>query len=119
MREAAVVGEAEGASGESGDDVEVGGFGGQRKGKRGIGGFAVESGAAQVGAEEEMGCGFQIESLSREVSLRFASCYYGNYNRFSNPGRDANSGGTSRVSAAGTTEISAGSWPRSSPSASM
>ena len=41
-------------AGESPDDVEVGGFGGEFGGQRGVGGFAIESGAADAGAGQEM-----------------------------------------------------------------
>ena len=51
MREAAMVIEGEGRSAEAAEDIEVGGFGGEREHGGGEGGFTVQAGAAQVGAE--------------------------------------------------------------------
>ena len=59
MRKAAMVGETEIVSAKAADDVKIRRFGGKRERQRGIGSLAVESGAAQVRAEEEMGYGFQ------------------------------------------------------------
>ena len=37
-------------SGEAPEDVDVGGLGSQHRGQRGVGGFAVQAGAADAGA---------------------------------------------------------------------
>ncbi len=42
---------------ESPDDVQVGSFGGERHGERGVGGFTVEAGATEAGSGKEMGDG--------------------------------------------------------------
>jgi hypothetical protein len=44
-------------SGKSPDDVKVGGLGGHHCGQSGIGGLAIQSGAADAGACEEVGDG--------------------------------------------------------------
>ena len=48
--DAAMMLEAFDGAGESPDDVEVGGFGGEDCGQGGVGRFAIESGAAYAGA---------------------------------------------------------------------
>jgi len=55
--------EGEGRPAEAAENIEVGGFGGQRERRRRKRGLAVEAGAAEVRAEEEMGDGFQGMSL--------------------------------------------------------
>jgi hypothetical protein len=61
------VGEGEGGSAEASENVEVGGFGGEGKGKRGQRGLAVESGSSQTSAGQEVGDGFQaVESIVGE-----------------------------------------------------
>jgi len=63
MRETAMVIEGEGGSAEAAEDVEIGGFGGKGEGGGSERGFTVQAGAAEVGAKQEMGDGFQGKSL--------------------------------------------------------
>ncbi len=53
-----MVGEAGERPPEGGDDVDIGRFGGEREGEGGEAGGAVESGAAETRAGEEVGDGF-------------------------------------------------------------
>ncbi len=50
VRDAAMMLELFDGAGESPEDVEVGGLGGQHRSERGVGRLAVESGAADAGA---------------------------------------------------------------------
>ncbi len=50
--------EALNRAGESPNDVEVGGLGGEHGGQRCVGGFAIESGASDAGAGKEVRDGF-------------------------------------------------------------
>jgi hypothetical protein len=54
-----MVREAEGGATEAAEDVQVRGFGGERERERGQRGFAVEPGAPQAGAGQEVSDGFQ------------------------------------------------------------
>ena len=65
MRDAAMMLQLFDGPGETPDDVEVGGFGGQHGGQRGVGGFAIESGAADAGAGKEVRDGLHssLESI--------------------------------------------------------
>ena len=56
--DAAMVLETFDGAGKSPDDVEVGGFGGEHGSQRGVGSFAIESGASDAGAGQEVGDGF-------------------------------------------------------------
>ena len=62
MREAAMVGETEGGAADAAEDIEVWGFGGEGERERGERGLAVESGASQACAGQEVGDGFQSVS---------------------------------------------------------
>ena len=59
MREATMMGKTEGGSAQTAEYVEVWGFGGERERKRGQGGLAIESGASQTSAGQEVSDGFQ------------------------------------------------------------
>jgi len=59
MGKAAMMGETEGRTAETAEYVEIGRLGGERKGERSQRSLAVESGAAQARAREEMRYGFQ------------------------------------------------------------
>jgi hypothetical protein len=95
MSETPVMGKAEDWVLETAKHVDIRRFGGQgeRGGRQRR--LAVQAGSSQTGAGEEVGDGFQSVFLT---SYRFS---------------------TSNVIASGTTVISAGSVPSSSPSASM
>ncbi len=54
-----MVGEAEGGTAQAAENIEIGGFGGEREGERGQRGLAVEAGASEAGAGQEVGQGFQ------------------------------------------------------------
>ena len=58
MRDAAMMLEPFHGSGKAPENVDIGGFGGQRGGQRGVGSFAIQSRAANAGAGEEMREGF-------------------------------------------------------------
>jgi len=58
--EAAMMGEGEGWTAEAAEDIKIGSLGGERQRKRGQRRLAVESGAAQACAGQEMGDGFQV-----------------------------------------------------------
>ena len=58
MGNAAMMFETFDGAGKSPDDIEVGGFGGEYGGQGGVGGFAIESGASDACAGQEMGDGF-------------------------------------------------------------
>ena len=62
--------EREGGTTEAAKDIEVGRFRGQRERSRGQRGFAIETGAAHVRAEQEMGDGFQENEFNGKWSLR-------------------------------------------------
>ena len=64
VRDAAMMLESLDRPGESPEDVKVGGFGGQHGSERGVGGLAVESGAAQASAGKEMSDGFHLGDRS-------------------------------------------------------
>ena len=64
VRDAAMVLELLDRPGESPEDIEIGSLGGQHRGQSGVGRLAVESGAANAGAGEEMGDGFHKRLLS-------------------------------------------------------
>ena len=106
MGESAMVGEAERRAANAAEHVEVGSLGGERERERGQSGLAVEPGASQASAGQEVSDGFQVVRgiLSQSNSSQCNA---------------AQRGGASRVKASGTTVISAGSVPSSSPSASM
>ncbi len=53
--EAAMMLERDQRSAKAPQDIEVGGFGGQGHGQRGVRGLAIEAGAAQACAGEEVG----------------------------------------------------------------
>ena len=57
---AAVMIQPEGGTAEAAQDIEIGGLGSEGEGERGERGLAIEAGAAQVGAEQEVGDGFQV-----------------------------------------------------------
>ena len=54
VRDAAMMFELVNWTSESPEDVQVGGLGGQHGNKRGVGRFAIESGAAQTSAGKKM-----------------------------------------------------------------
>ena len=56
--DAAMMLEAFDGAGESPEDVEIGGFGGKYGGQGCVGGFAIETGAADAGAGKEVRDGF-------------------------------------------------------------
>ena len=72
MGESAMVGEAEGRAAKSADHVEVGRFGRQRQSERGQRRLAVQSGASQAGAGQEVSKRFQAVRgiLLRRADLR-------------------------------------------------
>ena len=47
------------------EDVEVGGFGGERHGQGGVGGLAVEAGAGEDGSGHEVGDGIHGDQAYR------------------------------------------------------
>jgi hypothetical protein len=54
-----MVSEAEGAAVKGSEDIQVRGFGGEGQRERGERGLAIESGAPEAGAGQEMSEGFQ------------------------------------------------------------
>lgn len=62
MGESAMMGEAESRSADAAEDVEVWRFGGERQRERGQRSLAIESGAPQACAGQEVGNGFQAVS---------------------------------------------------------
>ncbi len=58
VSDAAMVLESFDRAGKSPNNIEVGGFGGEYRSQRSVGGFAIESGAADAGAGQEVGDGF-------------------------------------------------------------
>jgi hypothetical protein len=59
VRESAMMGEGERRTSDSAQDVEIGGFGGERQRQCGERGLAIESGAPHAGAGQEVSDGFQ------------------------------------------------------------
>ena len=105
MSEPAMVSEPERRTAKAAQYVQVGRFGGERERERGQRGLAVEPGTSHARAGQKVSDRFQ--------ALR------GFYRKAIFPARCATQrGGASRLSAFGTTVISAGSVPSSSPSAS-
>ena len=90
--DAAMVLELLDRAGEAPEDVDVGGLGGQHGGQRGVGGFAIEAGAANAGAGEKVGDGLHVrlETIVAELSgasgasgrarARASQAYAGTYN---------------------------------------
>jgi len=106
VRKAAMVREGESWTSEAAEDVEVGGFSGEREREGGQSGLAVEAGASQACAGQEVGDRFQAgRRIVGDALVNANPCeiYFV---------------GEISVSALGTTVISAGNVPRSSPSAS-
>src|SRR5690348_10197585 len=102
---------------ESPEYVEIGRFSGQGHRRSGECGLAVESGAAQNSAGEEMGNWLQAFFVAQNKPPLVAS------GRWREPTRlyRSNEGwpfGTSKVSASGTSDNVIGNRPSSSPSAS-
>ncbi len=58
VRDAAMMLQLLDRPGEAPEDVHVGGLGGQHGGQRGVGGFAVQAGAADAGAGKKVRDGF-------------------------------------------------------------
>ncbi len=98
MRKSAVMREAESSPAETAQDVEIGRLGSQRKSERGERRLAIESGASDTRAGQKVCDRFQA-----------VNCIL--FHLFEEAGARS-------VNASGTTEISAGRLPISSPSAS-
>jgi hypothetical protein len=59
--------EAGDGAGDRPEDVEVGGFGGECHSQGGVGGGAIEAGAAEAGAGHEVGYGFHLFEDNRDA----------------------------------------------------
>ncbi len=78
MGKAAMMGEAKSGAADSAEHIEVWRFGGERERERGQRGLAVESGASQAGAGQEVGDGFQAvkkDSMGMEVEMPMTGNY--------------------------------------------
>ena len=70
MREAAMMGEVVNRAFESPEDIEIRRLCGERHGRRGKCSFAIESGAGENCAGQEMGDGFQENFVTQEMTFR-------------------------------------------------
>lgn len=108
-----MMGEAKSRAAELAEDIQVGGLGGERQRESSQGSLAIQSGAPQAGSGQK---------VSERLQAKFYCDMYRTAVRGIAAMRSSRGAvsydGANSVSASGTTEISTGRVPSSSPSAS-